>query len=107
KPVMSEGNSERRAPKPVKNYAKKHPHSMGAWSTNSKTKVAHMANGDFYGTETSVTVADDTQFNTEFVGKDGAVKELKSLAPLKAGEVIDSSVMNIAALKAFVKQTKE
>ena len=106
-PVLREGNSDRRAPKPVKNYAKKHPHSMGAWSADSKTKVAHMANGDFYGTEKSVTVADDTQFKIEFVGKDGAVKELKSLAPLKAGEVIDSSVMNIAALKAFVKQTKE
>lgn len=106
-PVLREGNSDRRAPKPVKNYAKKHPHSMGAWSADSKTKVAHMANGDFYGTEKSVTVADDTQFKIEFVGKDGAVKELKSLAPLKAGEIIDSSVMNIAALKAFVKQTKE
>ena len=106
-PVLREGNSDRRAPKAVKNYAKKHPHSMGAWSADSKTKVAHMEAGDFYGTEKSVTVENDSQFKIEFVGKDGSVKELKGLAPLKAGEVIDSSVMNLAALKAFVKQTKE
>ena len=106
-PVLREGNSDRRAPKAVKNYAKKHPHSMGAWSADSKTKVAHMEAGDFYGTEQSVTVENDTQFKIEFVGKDGSVKELKGLAPLKAGEVIDSSVMNLAALKTFVKQTKE
>src|SRR5690554_3737580 len=106
-PVLREGNSDRRAPKAVKNYAKKHPHSMGAWSADSKTKVAHMEAGDFYGTEKSVTVENDTQFKIEFVGKDGSVKELKGLAPLKAGEVIDSSVMNLAALKTFVKQTKE
>ncbi len=106
-PVLREGNSDRRAPKAVKNYAKKHPHSMGAWSADSKTKVAHMEAGDFYGTEKSVTVANDSQFKIEFFAKDGSVKELKGLAPLKAGEVIDTSVMNLAALKAFVKQTKE
>ncbi len=106
-PVLREGNSDRRAPEAVKNYAKKHPHSMGAWSSDSKTKVAHMESGDFYGTEKSVTVANDTQFKIEFVAKDGSVKELKGLSPLKAGEVIDSSVMNVNALKAFVKQTKE
>ena len=106
-PVLREGNSDRRAPKAVKNYAKKHPHSMGAWSADSKTKVAHMEAGDFYGTEKSVTVENDSQFKIEFVAKDGSVKELKGLAPLKAGEVIDSSVMNLAALKTFVKQTKE
>lgn len=106
-PVLREGNSDRRAPKAVKNYAKANPHSMGAWSADSKTKVAHMTNGDFYGTEQSLTVDNDTQFKIEFVGKDGAVKELKGLSPLKAGEVIDSSVMNINALKAFVAQTIE
>ena len=106
-PVLREGNSDRRAPKAVKNYAKKHPHSMGAWSADSKTKVAHMEAGDFYGTEKSVTVANDSQFKIEFVGKDGSVKELKGLAPLKAGEVIDSSVMNLTALKTFVSQVKE
>ena len=106
-PVLREGNSDRRAPKAVKNYARKHPHSMGAWSADSKTKVAHMESGDFYGTEKSVTVENASQFKIEFVAKDGAVTELKGLAPLKAGEVIDSSVMNLKALKAFAKKTKE
>lgn len=106
-PVLREGNSDRRAPKAVKNYAKKHPHSMGAWSADSKTKVAHMESGDFYGTEKSVTLENDSQFKIEFVSKDGSVTELKGLAPLLAGEIIDSSVMNLNALKAFVKKTKE
>lgn len=106
-PVLREGNSDRRAPKAVKNYAKKHPHSMGAWSADSKTKVAHMQAGDFYGTEQSVTLANNAEFKIEFVAQDGAVTELKGLAKLQAGEVIDSSVMNLAALKAFVLQTKE
>lgn len=106
-PVLREGNSDRRAPKAVKNYAKANPHSMGAWSADSKTKVAHMTSGDFYGTEQSLTVENDTQFKIEFVGKNGEVKELKGLSPLKAGEVIDSSVLNINALKVFVAQTIE
>lgn len=101
-PVLREGNSDRRAPKAVKNYAKANPHSMGAWSADSKTKVAHMESGDFYGTEKSVTVENASQFKIEFVGKDGSVKELKGLSPLKAGEVIDSSVLSITALKGFV-----
>lgn len=106
-PVLREGNSDRRAPKAVKNYAKANPHSMGAWSKDSKTKVAFMTEGDFYGTEKSVTVANAAQFKIEFVGKDGSTKELKGLGALKAGEVIDSSVMNLKALKAFVSQTIE
>lgn len=106
-PVLREGNSDRRAPKAVKNYAKANPHSMGAWSKDSKTKVAFMSEGDFYGTEKSVTVANATQFKIEFVAQDGSVKELKGLSNLKAGEVIDSSVMNLKALKAFVSQTIE
>lgn len=106
-PVLREGNSDRRAPKAVKNYAKANPHSMGAWSKDSKTKVCHMTEGDFYATEQSVTVEGDTQFKIEFAGKDGSVKELKGLSPLKAGEVIDSSVMNLNALKVFVAQTIE
>ena len=108
-PVLREGNSDRRAPKAVKNYAKKNPHSMGVWSKESKTKVAHMESGDFYGSEQSVTLPMDAvnaQFKIEFVAKDGSVKELKALSALKAGEVIDSSVMSLSALKAFVKQTK-
>jgi len=104
-PVLREGNSDRRAPKAVKNYAKANPHSMGAWSADSKTRVASMAEGDFYGTEKSVTVDADTQFKIEFVAEDGSVKELKPLAKLKAGEVIDSSVMSLSKLKAFVAQT--
>ncbi|MFY8009698.1 MAG: NADP-dependent isocitrate dehydrogenase, partial [Flavobacterium sp.] len=106
-PVLREGNSDRRAPKAVKNYAKANPHSMGAWSKDSKTKVAFMNEGDFYGTEKSVTVANAGQFKIEFVAQDGSVKELKGLSNLKAGEVIDSSVMNLKALKAFVSQTIE
>jgi len=103
-PVLREGNSDRRAPKAVKNYAKANPHSMGAWSADSKTSVASMSDGDFYGSEKSVTVENDTQFKIEFVDASGAVTELKSLANLKAGEVIDSSVMSLAKLKAFVAE---
>ncbi|WP_316771937.1 NADP-dependent isocitrate dehydrogenase [Pedobacter frigiditerrae] len=101
-PVLREGNSDRRAPKAVKNYAKVNPHSMGAWSADSKTRVASMSEGDFYGSEKSVTVADATQFKIEFVAEDGAVTELKGLANLKVGEVIDSSALSLSALKAFV-----
>ncbi len=101
-PVLREGNSDRRAPKAVKNYAKANPHRMGAWAKDSKTKVTSMQDGDFYSSEQSVTVAADSQFKIEFVGADGAVKELKGLANLKAGEVIDSSVLNVAKLKTFV-----
>ena len=100
-PVLREGNSDRRAPKAVKNYAKANPHKMGVWATDSKTKVAHMNGGDFYGTEKSVTVENESQFKIEFFGKDGSVKLLKDLSPLKAGEIIDTSVMNLAALKSF------
>lgn len=100
-PVLREGNSDRRAPKAVKNYAKANPHKMGTWSADSKTKVAHMTGGDFYGTEKSVTVENDSQFKIEFFGSDGSVKELKGLSPLKAGEIIDTSVMSLSALKAF------
>lgn len=101
-PVLREGNSDRRAPKAVKNYAKVNPHSMGAWSADSKTKVASMSEGDFYGSEKSVTVAEASQFKIEFVDADGAVTELKGLANLKAGEVIDCSAMSLSALKVFV-----
>lgn len=106
-PVLREGNSDRRAPKAVKNYAKANPHSMGAWSADSKTKVESMTEGDFYGSEKSVTVAEPAQFKIEFVDANGAVVELKGLAPLKAGEVIDSSVMNLSALKSFVAKAIE
>lgn len=104
-PVLREGNSDRRAPRAVKNYAKANPHSMGAWSADSKTKVATMESGDFYGSEQSVTVADATDVKIEFVAKDGTATVLKASTPLKAGEVIDSSVMHLNALKTFVAQT--
>lgn len=101
-PVLREGNSDRRAPKAVKNYAKTNPHSMGVWATDSKTSVAHMSNGDFYGTENSTTVESDGKFKIVFYGTDGTSMILKDLSPLKAGEVIDSSVMNLSALRSFV-----
>jgi isocitrate dehydrogenase len=101
-PVLREGNSDRRAPKAVKNYAKQNPHSMGKWSADSKTKVVSMTEGDFYGSEKSTTVAEASQFKIEFVATDGAVTELKGLSPLKAGEVIDSSALSLSALKTFV-----
>ncbi|MDD2674449.1 MAG: NADP-dependent isocitrate dehydrogenase [Flavobacterium sp.] len=104
-PVLREGNSDRRAPKAVKNYAKANPHSMGAWSADSKTHVAFMESGDFYGSEKSVTVADATDVKIEFVAKDGSTTVLKASTPLKVGEIIDSSVMNLNALKAFVAKT--
>lgn len=106
-PVLREGNSDRRAPKAVKNYARNNPHSMGAWSQDSKTRVASMSEGDFYGSEKSVTVAEATQFKIEFVGADGGVTELKGLAPLKAGEVIDSSALSLSALKTFAAKEIE
>lgn len=101
-PVLREGNSDRRAPKAVKNYAKQHPHSMGAWVADSETRVASMSDGDFYGSEQSVTIPRDTTFAIEFVGEDGTVTSLKAPAKLLAGEVIDSSRMSISALKSFV-----
>lgn len=104
-PVLREGNSDRRAPKAVKNYAKKNPHKMGVWSSNSKTEVAHMETGDFFGTENSTTIENDTKYKIVFTNKAGHTKILKDLANLKAGEVIDSSVMNMNALKVYAKKT--
>jgi isocitrate dehydrogenase len=101
-PVLREGNSDRRAPKAVKNYAKAHPHSMGAWSADSKSHVAHMNEGDFYGTEKSVTVKEAGSFTIEFEGKNGATKVLKATSPLKAGEIIDSAVISLSKLKTFI-----
>ena len=103
-PVLREGNSDRRAPKAVKNYAKANPHRMGAWAPDSKTCVAHMNSGDFYGTENSTTVENEGKFRIVFYGNDGAEKVLKDQAPLKAGEIIDSSVMNLSALRSFVQE---
>ncbi len=101
-PVLREGNSDRRAPKAVKNYVKANPHRMGVWSADSKTSVAHMNSGDFYGTENSTTVENEGKFKIVFYAADGSAKVLKELSPLKSGEIVDSSVMNLAALKSFV-----
>ncbi len=104
-PVLREGNSDRRAPKAVKNYAKQNPHSMGIWHADSKTEVAHMNEGDFYGTETSTTVENDSKFRIVFEGNDGTTTVLKDFSNLKAGEVIDTSIMQLKALKEYTKKT--
>ena len=104
-PVLREGNSDRRAPKAVKNYAKANPHSMGAWASDSKTKVASMESGDFYGSEKSITIAEATDVKIEFFGEDESSTVLKASTPLKSGEIIDTSVMNITALKSFIAKT--
>ncbi len=101
-PVLREGNSDRRAPKAVKNYARKNPHSMGAWSASSTSHVASMSQGDFYGSEKSVTVKDATDVKIEFVAADGSATVLKASTPLKAGEIIDTAVMSLSALKTFI-----
>jgi len=100
-PVLREGNSDRRAAASVKQYARKHPHRMGKWATNSKTRVAHMTGGDFYGSEKSVTVPQAVDTRIEFVGKDGKVTVLKDKLALKAGEIIDAAVMSKQALRKF------
>jgi isocitrate dehydrogenase len=100
-PVLREGNSDRRAAGAVKQYARKHPHKMGAWTKDSKTHVAHMSGGDFYGSEVATTIAAPTSARIELVAKDGAVAVLKAKTPLKAGEIIDCSVMSARKLDAF------
>ncbi|GGG23176.1 NADP-dependent isocitrate dehydrogenase [Pontibacter amylolyticus] len=103
-PVLREGNSDRRVADAVKQYAKKHPHSMGKWSSDSKTHVAHMTGGDFYGSEQSVVVDKATDVRIEFVGANGETKVLKDKVALKAGEVMDSSVMSRNALRSFLEK---
>jgi len=106
-PVLRQGNSDRRAPNAVKEYAKAHPHSMGTWSKDSKTEIAHMDQNDYYATETSTTLDHATEFKIVFYGKDGSSKVLKDFAPLKAGEIIDSAVMSINSLKTSVQKAIE
>ena len=102
-PVLREGNSDRRAPKAVKAYAQKHPHSMGAWSSDSKSHVAHMNGGDFYGSEKSHTVATAADVRIVFNGSDGTTQEMKDAFPLQTGEIIDTAVMDVERLKAFAR----
>lgn len=110
-PVLREGNSDRRAPKAVKNFAKKNPHRMGVWSKDSKSHVASMSGNDFYGSENSTTISNATEFKIEFVAADGSKEELKGFAPLQSGEILDSSRLSMSALKDFlakeVKAAKE
>ena len=103
-PVLREGNSDRRAPKAVKDYARKHPHSMGKWSPDSKTTVGTMGEDDFFSNEKSVTVPEATNVKIEFVAKDGAVTVLKDKLPLKAGEILDSTFLSKKALVAFFEK---
>ena len=103
-PVLREGNSDRRAPKAVKEYARKHPHSMGAWTADSKTSVGTMGKNDFFCNEKSVTVPAPTDVRIEFVGSDGTTKVLKEKIPLKAGEILDSTVMSKRSLVAFLAE---
>ena len=103
-PVLREGNSDRRAPKAVKDYARAHPHSMGKWSPDSKTSVATMGKDDFFSNEKSTTLSAATTARIEFVGADGAVKVLLPKLSLKAGEILDATKMSKAALVAFYEQ---
>ncbi|HEY0892020.1 MAG TPA: NADP-dependent isocitrate dehydrogenase, partial [Cellvibrio sp.] len=106
-PVLREGNSDRRAPLSVKNYARKNPHKMGAWAADSKSHVAHMSAGDFYGSEKSALIADAGNLKIEFVGKDGTTKVLKESVKVLAGEIIDASVLSKKALRAFIAEQIE
>ena len=103
-PVLRQGNSDRRAPKAVKEYAKANPHSMGAWSSDSKTHVATMGADDFASNEQSVTMAADGELRIEHVAADGAVTVLKNSVPVLAGEVVDSTVMSVTALRRFLAE---
>jgi isocitrate dehydrogenase len=100
-PVLREGNSDRRAAGAVKQYARNNPHRMGAWSADSKSHVAHMTDGDFYGSEKAVTVAEPCSVRIELVAKDGATTVLKDKTALKAGEIVDAAVMSKNKLRAF------
>ncbi|MGB0390975.1 MAG: NADP-dependent isocitrate dehydrogenase [Salibacteraceae bacterium] len=103
-PVLREGNSDRRAPKAVKDYVRQHPHSMGVWTKDSKSHVAHMTDGDFYGSEKSVEISDNTNVRIEFTNNSGETVMLKNKTALIKGEIIDASVMNASKLQSFLAQ---
>ncbi|MCA4920754.1 MAG: NADP-dependent isocitrate dehydrogenase, partial [Roseomonas sp.] len=103
-PVLREGNSDRRAAGAVKQYARNNPHKMGAWSRDSKSHVAYMPGGDFYGSEVAATMTAPTNARIELVSKDGSVSVLKAKTPLIVGEIIDASVMSRKALRAFLAE---
>ena len=101
-PVLREGNSDRRAPLSVKNYARKHPHKMGAWAADSKSHVAHMSEGDFYGSEKAALIEVPDSVKIELIAQDGTTTVLKEKTAVQAGEIIDCSVMSKKALRQFV-----
>ncbi|MEO6511746.1 MAG: NADP-dependent isocitrate dehydrogenase, partial [Nocardioides sp.] len=103
-PVLRQGNSDRRAPESVKQYARKHPHSMGAWSSNSRTSVATMSDGDFRHSEQSVVMSADDTLRIEHVDTVGEVTVLKDAVPVLAGEVVDATRMDVAKLRAFLAE---
>ncbi|GAA3715645.1 NADP-dependent isocitrate dehydrogenase [Terrabacter ginsenosidimutans] len=103
-PVLREGNSDRRAPASVKSYARKHPHSMGAWTAESKTNVATMGEDDFRHNEKSVVIAADDTLRVELVGPDGSTTVLKESIPVLAGEVVDATFMHVATLRDFLSE---
>ncbi|WP_290887285.1 NADP-dependent isocitrate dehydrogenase [Arenimonas sp.] len=103
-PVLREGNSDRRAPKAVKENVRKHPHRMGKWSSDSKSHVAHMAGDDFFGSEKSATLATAGSLKIAFVGADGSERVLKESVKVKEGEIVDASVMRRAALARFAAE---
>ena len=106
-PVLREGNSDRRAPKAVKDYVKQHPHSMGTWTKGSKSHVAHMTDGDFYGSEKSAVISQAGNVRIEFTSENGDKKVLKEKTALIEGEIIDASVMNSGKLKSFLAEQIE
>lgn len=106
-PVLREGNSDRRVAAPVKAYARKHPHSMGAWSSESKTNIAHMTDGDFYSRERSTIIEAGGDVRIELAADDGQITILKEATPVQAGEVIDAAVMNCSALREFFEKEIE
>lgn len=106
-PVLRQGNSDRRAPNAVKNYARKHPHSNGTWDASVKTHVSSMTEGDFYGNEKSITMPNADTFQIEFVSKSGHVSLLRKAMPLLAGEVLDATVLHIRALEKFIAEQME
>ena len=106
-PVIREGNSDRRSPLSVKAFARKHPHALGPWSADSRTHVAHMDHGDFYGSENSVTLTRPTEVRYEFVAAGGSAQVLKKKVALQEGEILDTSVMNVRALSAFYREQIE
>jgi isocitrate dehydrogenase len=103
-PVLREGNSDRRVAAAVKQYAQKNPHSVGAWASDSRSHVAHMNSGDFYGTEQSVVIEKSGDVKIELVAKEGAITVLKEKTALLAGEVVDAAVMGVNALRAFYEK---